>query len=256
MKLYARKQGQGQNLVSVHGLFGSLDNLGAVNRTLAENYCVHALDLRNHGRSPHSDSMQYSDMAADLVEYLDDQNIDSAHLLGHSMGGKVVMETALRYPDRVDKVSVLDISPVAYTVRRHDDVFAGLKAVDFETLQRRSEADAVLAGFISEPGVRQFLLKNLYKNDQGQFGWRLNLSAIEQSYVFILGGQQAETSFPGDVLFLKAGLSDYILPEHQDTALSLFPNAIVRIIPGTGHWLHAEKPELVAGALQRFYQSD
>ncbi|MET4693317.1 alpha/beta fold hydrolase [Endozoicomonas lisbonensis] len=256
MKLYSRTQGQGINLLSVHGLFGSQENLGAINRRLAESFYVHGVDVRNHGRSPHQTSMQYSDMAADLIEYMDEQGIEQAHLLGHSMGGKVVMETALQYPDRVNRVAVLDIAPVTYTVRRHDDVFAGLKAVNLNTLEKRSDADAVLANYISEAAIRQFLLKNLFKKADGGFGWRMNLETIEQSYQSILSGQQAGKPFPGEVLFLKGSDSDYILPEHRSEVLKLFPGASLRSIHGTGHWLHAEKPDLVANALIRFFNRD
>ena len=258
MKLYSRTQGQGVNLLSVHGLFGSQENLGAINRRLAESYCVHGVDVRNHGRSPHQadtqPTMHYSDMAADLVEYLDEQGIEQAHLLGHSMGGKIVMETALRYPDRIISVAVLDIAPVTYTVRRHDDVFAGLKAINLNTLEKRSDADVVLANYISEAAIRQFLLKNLFRKADGAFGWRMNLETIEQSYEAILSGQQASKPFPGEILFLKGSESDYILPEHRSEVLKLFPGASLRSIHGTGHWLHAEKPDLVANALVRFFQ--
>lgn len=253
MKLYGRQQGYGIDLISIHGLFGSQENLGTINRRLAEHFCVHGLDIRNHGRSPHDESMRYSEMAADLIEYMDDQGIDQAHLLGHSMGGKIVMEAALRYPERVQKVAVLDIAPVTYTVRRHDEVFAGLKAIDLNALTKRSDAEAVMAKHISEPAIRQFLLKNLYKNPEGKFGWRMNLEVIEQFYGSILSGQETGTPFSEEILFLKGSDSDYILPEHRDEVLRLFPNASMRTIHGTGHWLHAEKPDRVANALIRFF---
>ncbi|AMO55360.1 acyl-CoA esterase [Endozoicomonas montiporae] len=254
MKLYSRSQGQGSNLISIHGLFGSLENLGGINRRLAESYCVHGIDVRNHGRSQHTSSMSYSEMAADLIEYMDDQSIGQAHLLGHSMGGKIVMEAVLHYPERVRKVAVLDIAPVTYNVRRHDDVFAGLKAINLQALTKRNDADALLAQYIPEVDIRQFLLKNLYRKQDGMFDWRMNLAVIEQSYEAILSGQQTETPFSGDILFLKGSDSDYILPEHRDEVVRLFPKARLRSIHGTGHWLHAEKPDLVTNALIRFFE--
>lgn len=255
MKLYARQQGEGEHLVSVHGLFGSQENLGAINRQLAQKFRVHGLDVRNHGRSPHDDSMDYSVMSADIIEYLDDQQIDKAHLLGHSMGGKVVMEVALTYSERVNKLAVMDIAPVQYKVRRHDDVFAGLFAVDLEAIRKRADADHALRQHIEEPAVRSFLLKNLYRNDEGRYRWRMNLEAIHHHYLEILAGHSGEEAFEGDVLFLKGGNSDYILAKHREEVLKRFPKATMREIAGTGHWLHAEKPELVARTLQRFLES-
>ena len=256
MKLYSRQQGQGINIISVHGLFGSQENLGGINRRLVDFFCVHGLDVRNHGRSPQSASMLYSEMAADLIEYMDEQGIEKACLLGHSMGGKIVMETALHYPERVGKVAVLDIAPVTYTQRRHDNVFSGLKALNLDALKKRSEADAGLAHYIPETAIRQFLLKNLFRNSEGEFDWRMNLTVIEQSYASILSGQHADKPFSGEVLFLKGGESDYILPEYRDDVLRLFPNASLRSIHGTGHWLHADKPDLVASTLIRFFRDE
>ncbi|WP_257288395.1 MULTISPECIES: alpha/beta fold hydrolase [unclassified Endozoicomonas] len=255
MKLYARQQGKGEHLISVHGLFGSQENLGAINRQLAQKFRVHGLDARNHGRSPHDDAMNYSVMAADIIEYLDDQQIEKAHLLGHSMGGKVVMEVALTYSERVNKLAVMDIAPVQYKVRRHDDVFAGLFAVDLEAIRKRADADHALRQHIEEPAVRSFLLKNLYRNGEGRYRWRMNLEAIHHHYLEILAGHSGEEAFEGDVLFLKGGNSDYILAKHREEVLKRFPKATMREIAGTGHWLHAEKPELVARTLQRFLES-
>ena len=255
MKLYARQQGQGTDLISVHGLFGSQENLGAINRRLADHYRVHGVDVRNHGCSPHDNSMTYADMASDLLEYLDDQGIDQAHLLGHSMGGKIVMEMALQNPERVLNVGVLDIAPVRYTRRRHDEVFSGLEAIRLDKLAQRSEADLLLRDYIREPAIRQFLLKNLYRNDQGQFAWRINLPVIIENYWNILAGQDTEKTFERPVHFLRAEHSDYIQPSHREQVLALFPNASVKTIQSTGHWLHAEKPDLVAASLLRFYQT-
>ncbi|MGI9274687.1 MAG: alpha/beta fold hydrolase [Endozoicomonas sp.] len=255
MKLYARQQGEGADLISVHGLFGSQENLGAINRKLSEQFRVHGLDVRNHGRSPHSEEMNYSAMAADIIEYMDSMKLEQACLLGHSMGGKIVMETALRYPERVGKLAVMDIAPVRYLERRHDEIFDGLFSLDLSRVKNRSEADRALQAYVQETSIRQFLLKNLYRSDNGGFAWRMNLAVIHRHYQDILDGQHSSTSFQGEVLFLKGGDSDYMQPSHRDEVLSLFPNASVRIITGTGHWLHAEKPELVSGALLRFFLS-
>ncbi|WP_257264925.1 alpha/beta fold hydrolase [Endozoicomonas sp. ONNA2] len=252
MKLYARQQGQGADVISLHGLFGSQENLGMINRGLAESFRVHGLDLRNHGRSPHDETMNYSVMARDVLAYMDDNKLETVHLVGHSMGGKVAMTLALMVPQRVTRLAVIDIAPVAYQERRHDRILEGLSSMPLNTLKSRIEADRFLQACEPDPGVRQFLLKNLYRDGQGHFRWRVNLPAIMTHYMEILAGQHSDTGFANDTLFIKGGESDYILPAHRERVLALFPSASVRVIPGAGHWVHAQKPELVTRILLRF----
>lgn len=252
MKLYARQQGQGDDVITLHGLFGSHENLGVINRRLASVLRVHGLDLRNHGRSPHDGLMNYQLMAEDVLTYMDEHGIGSAHLVGHSMGGKVAMTLALMAPHRVNRLAVIDIAPVTYYERRHDAILQGLSAMNLDTLTGRRAADQFLQAFEPDQTIRQFLLKNLYRIEHGGFGWRLNLTAIINNYQAILSGQQADRPFTGATLFIKGGASDYILPEHRESVLALFPSATVRVIPEAGHWVHAQKPDLVAGTLLRF----
>ena len=255
MKLYARQQGQGGDVITLHGLFGSHENLGVLNRRLASSLRVHGLDLRNHGRSPHDGVMNYQVMAEDVLAYMNEHGMGSAHLVGHSMGGKVAMTLALMAPHRVNRLAVIDIAPVTYRERRHDPILQGLSAMDLDSLTGRSEADQFLSAFEPDQTIRQFLLKNLYRVEQGGFGWRVNLAAIINNYQAILSGQQADRPFAGATLFIKGGASDYILPEHRESVLALFPSATVRVIPEAGHWVHAQKPDLVSGTLLRFLQS-
>ncbi|MDB2384712.1 alpha/beta fold hydrolase [Endozoicomonas sp.] len=251
MKLFARQQGQGADIISLHGLFGTQENLGTINRSLADHFTVHGLDVRNHGRSPHSDEMSYTQMAADIIEYMDDKQLDSVDLVGHSMGGKIAMSIALQTPERIRKLVVMDIAPVTYD-RKHDNVLDGLSAINLQGLKKRSDAEAFLALYIDEKDIRQFLLKNLYRDDKGQYQWRVNLNAIKHHYHEIMKGQSADTPFEGETLFLKGADSDYILPSHREHVLSVFPRATVKMIAGTGHWLHAQKPELVSRFINRF----
>ena len=240
MILHNQLTGQGPLVVLIHGLFGSLENLGGVARALSEHFQVLNVDVRNHGRSAHSDEMNYALMAADLSETLDNSGLRPFAVLGHSMGGKVAMEFALRHPQQLDRLIVADIAPVSYNAR-HSAVFAGLNAVDLAHIANRSEADKQMAQHVEEPGVRQFLLKSLEKTDDG-FRWRFNLTALQQQYPQLISAPQAGGQFNGKVLFIKGAESDYILPEHRPTILGLFPAAQAKIIQGTGHWLHAEKP--------------
>lgn len=253
MKLFAKIAGRGYPVIALHGLFGSLENLGVLTRPLSESFTVHALDLRNHGRSPHCEIMDYHAMAQDVLTYMDGNGLQSAHLLGHSMGGKVAMMVALLNPARVSKLVVLDIAPVTYTERRHLDIFAGLQAINLHTLTDRKAADQQLAEYEPDANVRAFLLKNLHKNEDGQFRWRLGLDAIVDQYSEILAFKPpAKAQFDKPVLFVKGADSNYIVESHREQVMALFPTAQLKAIQHTGHWLHAQKPVQVLHVMERF----
>lgn len=257
VELNHRISGEGEPLILLHGLFGSLDNLGGVSQRLQDGWQIHALDQRNHGRSPHTETMDYPAMAADVLAYMDRQGLERASLLGHSMGGKTAMELALSHPERVDKLIVADIAPVDYKPR-HDNVLAGLEAVDLASLQSRQQADEVLQEHVEMLGVRQFLLKNLVRvgSDEdapgdARFRWRLNLPAIKACYGNLAMAPSAEGPFEGPTLFIKGSESAYIQEKHREQVAKLFPDARLRVIEGTGHWLHAEKPDTFATLCRR-----
>lgn len=258
VELNYRITGEGDPLIVLHGLFGSLDNLGGIARRLEDGWQIHALDLRNHGNSPHTDEMTYPAMADDVVAYMDARDIEKASILGHSMGGKVAMQVALAYPERVSSVIAADIAPVGYEPR-HDSILEGMNSLDLTGVTTRREADKQLAAHVEIPGVRQFLLKNLERipeaeqtDDQHRFRWRLNLPAIDACYANIAAAPQGHGPYDGPVLLIKGGDSPYIQRQHQDTIRSLFPAVELRIIEGTGHWLHAEKPDTFAALCRRF----
>lgn len=254
MKLYSRIRGEGDPLILLHGLFGDADNLAKLANSLSDVTQVHCLDVRNHGRSPHCSSMCYDEMAQDVLHYLDNNQIQSCSILGHSMGGKIAMQTALSAPERINKLVVADIAPVNYSPH-HDEIFKGLKSVLAESPSSRKEADVILAQHIDEPNIRQFLLKSLYRDNNGKYDWRFNLDVIIQEYDTILSGQSAQHAFSKDVLFIAGGDSDYVQSAHKAQILSLFPNVRLKVIPGTGHWLHAEKPEVFNALVRRFLVS-
>jgi esterase len=241
MILHTDITGQGQPLVLIHGLFGSYENLGVIARALHNEFQLINVDLRNHGRSPRADSMDYPQMAADVFETLDSLNIRQCAVLGHSMGGKVAMQMALSQPERVSKLILADISPVV-NEPRHSRILQGLAAIDLVGLQDRKQADLLLQPFVEELGVRQFLLKNLYKDPHDQFQWRINITALTENYQQLLAAPTATGPYTGNTLFIKGGNSDYVQAAHQPLIMTLFPNASAKIIQGTGHWLHAEKP--------------
>ena len=255
--LHAKVQGEGEPVILLHGLFGSWENLGSIARDLATQYQVHSLDLRNHGRSPHVEHMNYPVMAVDVIHYMNRVGIEQAHILGHSMGGKTAMQVALDASDRVGKLMVADIAPVRYPPR-HESIIEGLTTLALDRLTSRTEADQYLSNYVKEVPVRQFLLKNLVKSGAANFQWRMNLPAIIKNYTAICDGQY-EASRGGDapvfdapVLFIKGGSSDYITEKYQQAVVALFPKAKMRVIPNTGHWLHAEKPQLFLQIVRRF----
>ncbi|MFC6669620.1 alpha/beta fold hydrolase [Marinobacterium aestuariivivens] len=253
MKLHHQIQGEGRPLLILHGLFGSLDNWASQAKALADEYQVISVDLRNHGRSPHSDEMSYDAMAADLVELLDDLGIAGACVLGHSMGGKAAMQLALNHPERIERLIVVDIAPVQYP-HHHDDVFKGLFAVDLSTVRSRGDAEKQLTGFVADPMVRAFLLRNLYRTETGSFAWRINLEGLHQGYAGISAAPEGKP-FDGPTLFIKGGNSDYIRAEHRDALLGLFPKATYKVVEGAGHWPQAEKPALMTRLIRNFLES-
>lgn len=244
-------QSQRATVVLIHGLFGSLENLGAQARALAEHFDVFSIDLPNHGRSYQTDHMNLDSMAQDVISWMDEQSIDSAFLVGHSLGGKVAMEVALKAPKKCKKLVVLDIAPVDYEPR-HGRVFKGLLGLDLLELSSRSKADAQLSIEVQEPAVRSFLLKNLVKESDG-FRWRMNLPAISACYKYLIAGNRIpDQPVNQPVLFIKGGDSDYMLEAHRDAINARFLNTKLRIIANTGHWLHAEKPQQVATLITHF----
>lgn len=250
--LYSRVIGNESQpaLVVAHGLFGSLDNLLAVSKRLEDSFEIHLLDMRNHGQSPHSEEMSYRAMADDVLAYMDDRGLEQAALLGHSMGGKILMQLALDYPSRVTALIVADISPVRYPPH-HNIILDGLLAIDAARPASRQEADAILAEFEPVLGIRQFLLKNLERDD-GRYKLRLNIDVICRAYDSLAAAPEAEAPFAGSVLFIKGADSAYIQTKHQGAISTLFPSAELRIMPDTTHWLHAQKPELFSSIVRRF----
>ena len=244
-------------LVILHGLFGTLDNW----QTLARRWVdeaglrVISVDLRNHGRSFHAPEHTYALLAQDVAALLDHLMLDPARLavLGHSMGGKVAMTLALSEPARLARLVVVDIAPRFSDMAHQDDIVAGLQAVNLAAIQNRQQADAALAQYIRQPSVRQFLLKNLYREADNSFAWRINLPVLAAELAAIGQTVGAAAPFEKPALFIRGGLSDYITAEDKLTDIpALFPNSQVATVPDAGHWVHAEKPEEVFSLVKSF----
>lgn len=250
-KLHDSVLGDGPDVVLLHGLFGMGGNLGTVARSLQDSYRVHSVDLPNHGRSAWQDAAGLEELAAAVAAWMDDRHLTSAAFLGHSLGGKVAMQLALSLPARVDSLIVADIAPVDYEPR-HDGVFAALDAVASAHCRSRVEAGELMTEMIVETEVIQFLLLSLQRGEDGTYHWRFNLDALKRNYSAIQQAPAPEIVYPGRVLFIKGGDSDYILPEHQDRILTLFPSAGVEVMEGCGHWLHAQQPQRFTALVHDF----
>ncbi|MEQ8626411.1 alpha/beta fold hydrolase [Ekhidna sp.] len=251
MKLNFRTLGEGDPLIIMHGVFGSSDNWQTLGKVFAENFKVYLVDLRNHGNSPHSDEFDYDVMVKDVVELMDDEGLKKAHILGHSMGGKVAMHLATQHADRVDKLIVVDIAPKYYPPH-HQQIFEGFHSVDLDNLENRKDADEQMAKVISNFGVRQFILKNLDRKKDGSFGWKLNIDAIERAIENVGEGIEGDVSFDGTTLFIAGSKSDYITEEDHDLIREHFPKALIASVKDAGHWVHAEKPKELGEMVMEF----
>ncbi|MGM0782980.1 MAG: alpha/beta fold hydrolase [Pseudomonadota bacterium] len=246
--------GEGIPLVVIHGLLGSADNWRSHVKQWQQQCRVVAVDLRNHGRSPHADGMSYAAMAADLEALLDRLGIERAHLLGHSMGGKVAISVARLHPQRVASLIVADIAPQAYG-HDHDAVFAGLRRVEQGQPGNRREADALLAEHVEERAVRLFLATNLERDDDGILRLRIGLDEIEGDYDAIMQAPAGEGSYDGPVLVLRGDRSPYVTDAMLPRLHQVLPQAQLVTLENAGHWLHAEQPEAFQAAVNDFLAS-
>lgn len=253
MQLHYREQGQGSPLVILHGLFGTLDNWQTLAKRWAEHHRVIAVDLRNHGRSPHTPEHTYELMSDDVRELFTQLQLETPTLLGHSMGGKVAMRFALDHPELLTRLVIVDIAPGFSTMEHQDGILAGLNAVKVETLEDRQQADEQMAQHIRQATIRQFLLKNLYRREDHSFAWRLNLAALTTHMADVGAAINAPQPFLKPALFIRGGKSDYITTEDKLHAIpALFPNSQVETVVDVGHWLHAEAPDTVFDLVNAF----
>ncbi len=250
MKLFYRHSGQGKPLIILHGLLGSSDNWFTLAKVFAEHYSVYLVDQRNHGQSPQSDDFNYKLLTEDLYGFINEHHLDKPHIIGHSMGGKTAMNFAVKYPNQLDSLIVVDIVPKQYPVH-HDHILDGLHSINLQTLTSRNEADQVLSSLIPEPAVRQFLLKNLARTSDGKFEWKVNLQAIDNHIEEIGAGMQYSGTFTGPTLFINGTRSHYFKPGDEELIHSLFPSAEIFNLDA-GHWIHAEKPKEFAETVLSF----
>lgn len=267
MELFYRKTGTGDPFVIIHGLYGSSDNWLSIGKKLSEKHTVYMVDQRNHGQSPHADEHSYKDLKNDLVNFLDQHNIEKTVLLGHSMGGKVAMNFAADYPERIERLIIADIAPKDYKPLNensqyylHLNILLAMVEIDFTQMDTREDIFNYLAEKIDNRIIIQFLTKNLIKDKPTKlFKWKLNPKALYNYLDEIVSGVNKNwfsgiipiTAYP--VKFIKGARSNYILEEDFALIKEIYPDANIVTIPNSGHWLHAEQPKLFLKAITQYW---
>jgi pimeloyl-ACP methyl ester carboxylesterase len=254
MKLNYKKLGEGPPLLILHGLFGMLDNWISLGKRYAQHFEVYLIDQRNHGKSPHCDEFTFADLADDLMEFIENHHIRGALMIGHSLGGKTLIEFANEHACFIEKMVIADIGPKAYKPR-HENIVAAMESLDLQKITSRKAAEEALKIQIPNLQIRQFLLKNIYWLKKNELGWKINLPVIKQNLDEVLVDMSGYRIIV-PTLFLRGGDSDYILPEDEASIKSQFPNGSIVTIPGTGHWLHAEKQDEFYRITMNFFNSD
>ena len=242
MKLNFKTFGVGKPLLILHGLFGSLDNWQTLGKQLAETHKVYLVDLRNHGKSPHSSKFSYEDMAKDVAELIQDEQLDKVSIIGHSMGGKTTMTFAVEFPQFAEKLVIVDIAPKKYAPH-HDEIIKALYSLDLSAISSRREADEEMKKSIENDGIRLFLLKNLNREKEGGYTWKMNLDMLSENIEKVIDVTEIPFPIPLETIFIRGGSSGYILDSDFERIEELFPNSEIATIQNAGHWVHAEKPQ-------------
>lgn len=250
---YKVEGNSGPYLVILHGLFGSLDNWQTLANDWSEKYQVVLADARNHGKSFHSDTFTYQAMAEDVIRLLDHLNIDSAHFIGHSMGGKTLMHLSQIAPERINKMIVADIGPKAYPPH-HDTILEAFESVDLDSISSRGEAAKAVEKVISDKGVALFLLKNLYWKEKGRLAWKINLPVLKREISRVVDAvPKKEVNLP--CLFIRGNNSNYILNDDWPDIKEQFTKAHLVSLKNAGHWLHAEQPDAFYNTVNAYLEA-
>jgi esterase len=260
MKLFFRKYGNGPPLIILHGLYGSSDNWVTISKNLSEKFTVYLPDQRNHGQSPHSDEHNYDLMSDDLNELVTDLKISKFFLAGHSMGGKVAVNFVLKWPEKINSLVIIDVSPFRYPFpankyyEEHKHILETVLSVNLSAISSRSQAESVLTEKIESERTRGFILKNLQRTGDQSFSWKMNAGSLYKNLSYIIDGlprpivnTEPVTGFP--VTIIKGENSDYLNEEEFKAIRVLFPSAEMITVKNAGHWVHAERPDAVTEIL-------
>jgi len=249
MKLNYKTFGEGEPLIILHGLFGMLDNWSTLARKFGAHYKVYIVDLRNHGKSPHHKQMDYPTLAKDILTFVETHQLQQVNLIGHSMGGKVAMQFAIDFPQFLKQLIVVDITSKSYK-GNHTEIFEAFNSLSLPNIESRKQADEALQDILPEFGVRQFILKNLARNTEGEYFWRPAVEYIHQNYAPILSA--IEGIYGGSTLFIKGANSNYIKDNDLVDIQKQFPKAQMKTIENAGHWVHAEQPTVFFETVKHF----
>ena len=255
--LYSRKVGEnGPDFVVLHGLFGSGKNWRSFAGSLEDDFQVWTLDARNHGDSPHADSMSYQQMAEDVARFFAENELENVVLLGHSMGGKTAMQLALQFPDRIAALIVVDIAPVCYDhLHKQLKLIEAMQELDLAGEMSRSEIEKKLAVKIPEKRLLSFLMTNLNRQN-GQFQWRIGLEQIAAGMPELLNYPELKSVFKGPVQFIGGENSAYLKFEYHALIRKYFPESRITMLENCGHWLHVEQPAAFQKTVNEFLQDN
>ena len=253
MRLHHEFQGRGRPLVLLHGFLGSSDNWRNMRKRFEGNYKVLAVDLRNHGNSPHSDTMNYIAMAEDLRQLLSHQGLSNIFLVGHSMGGKVAMQFACESPDQIEKLIVVDIAPKAYPPSQRP-LLQAMQRLDLRTLKSYGEAQAALALAVPDLSLRKFLVKNLARGPDGNFRWRIGLDSLAANYENLINALDLSQSFAKPTCFIRGARSGFIEDEDLATVREHFPRAEFHTVANAAHWVHIDAPDEFYQVVDEFFR--
>jgi len=251
MNLNFKEYGSGEPVIILHGLLGMLDNWHSFAKKLSSDYWVISVDQRNHGKSFHSDAFNYDLLTHDLKEFMDQNHIPKAHFIGHSMGGKTVLNFINTYPEMSDKNVIVDISPKEYT-GGHEEVFEALSNLPLSTINSRIEAAELLLQTLHYEGLVNFLLKNLLRNKDGSFSWKANIQSLTDNYDKIIGEISFNETVDAPTLFIQGEQSDYIDNEDQRLLEDNFTNFRIKKINNAGHWVHVDQPDELLEDVKNF----
>lgn len=251
IKLFCQTYGQGEPLIILHGLLGSSSNWSTTSELLGKRLHVFAVDLRNHGNSPHATDFDFHSMSEDLKFFMEGQNIRQAIVLGHSLGGRVAMEFADRYPELVCRLIIVDVAPKAYA-STHNTMIDAMMALDLSMYKSAKEITATLASAVPSMQVRNFLAKNINRLSNGSLCWKVNLQAIRDNIDSLSCSTNFKNSYLKPVLFIRGEWSDYVLKEDEPTIRNIYPHAQIASIAGAGHWVHIDAKDRFIDTVLKF----
>jgi esterase len=243
--------GSGNPVIVLHGLFGMLDNWQSFAKSMEDEYMWIMVDQRDHGKSPFTKEFNYPVLADDLYHFLNNEGIYKTHIMGHSMGGKTAMQFAHDHFSFVDKLIVVDIAPKRYP-GGHETIMQAMLTVPVDKADSRDDIFLHLSKDIKDESVVQFLMKNLQRNKNGVYRWKINIPLLYENYDTILGNIDVSHNIETDTLFVRGAESRYIEEEDLTLMKEIFPNSSLATIQGAGHWVHADKPKELASVIRDY----